>query len=278
MPNKILRQDVCRADNPLAPLRAPLAPPIPHAGGRESVGLVLVLHGYTDDDARAVARAAALMVHVVVVQNRIEDVRRTQWDASSYRLPVIGLSDPSFSCACATGAARLMSYADPPRWLLFSQADAVYGPDAIHDAIAMSRAHQSDAPYPPAVGPSGGYLHPWPAPGELRLMEYGRQGREAAPPDVEPVDWLAGYWLLVDAGAYRASGGWDPEYALYYEDTDLALRLASVGCRSIVAPGLAVEHGRSVTARREFGDARALLQEQSRARFLRLWAARCVEG
>jgi N-acetylglucosaminyl-diphospho-decaprenol L-rhamnosyltransferase len=50
---------------------------------------------------------------------------------------------------------------------------------------------------------------------------------------------------LYDRGAFEAVGGFDERIFLYYEDLDLALRLAAAGGRSRLAPGAAALHAYS---------------------------------
>ena len=61
------------------------------------------------------------------------------------------------------------------------------------------------------------------------------------------VDWLAGMFLLFRSDAYRAIGGFDEAYFLYYEDVDLCHRLRAAGRAVVYEPRAEVIHD----ARRE---------------------------
>ena len=63
---------------------------------------------------------------------------------------------------------------------------------------------------------------------------------------VQP-DWVAGLFMLLRSDAYRAVGGFDERYFLYYEDVDLCMRLRLEGWQIAWLPRVAVVHD----ARRE---------------------------
>jgi len=56
------------------------------------------------------------------------------------------------------------------------------------------------------------------------------------------VDWAAGMFLLFRSEDFRALGGFDDAFFLYYEDVDLCLRLWKAGRRVLACPQLAVVH------------------------------------
>jgi len=56
------------------------------------------------------------------------------------------------------------------------------------------------------------------------------------------VDWIAGMFMLFSADAYRAAGGFDEAYFLYYEDIDICRRLARSGKRVIFDPRAQIVH------------------------------------
>jgi len=58
------------------------------------------------------------------------------------------------------------------------------------------------------------------------------------------VDWVTGACQFVRRDVFAAMEGFDPEFFLYYEDVDLALRLAQHGHKTIYEPSLSVVHVR----------------------------------
>ncbi|MDM8083230.1 glycosyltransferase family 2 protein [Cellulomonas cellasea] len=57
-----------------------------------------------------------------------------------------------------------------------------------------------------------------------------------------PVDWALGAVLLVDRTCHDALGGWDESFFLYSEETDLCLRAADAGWRTVYTPHAEVMH------------------------------------
>ena len=65
------------------------------------------------------------------------------------------------------------------------------------------------------------------------------------------VDWVAGMFMLFRADAYRALGGFDESYFLYYEDVDLCRRLPAAGRSVIYQPASEVVHDARRASRRD---------------------------
>lgn len=64
--------------------------------------------------------------------------------------------------------------------------------------------------------------------------------------------WLAGCCLLVRAAALQESGLFDEQFFLYFEDTDLGLRLAEAGWPSSICPSVqALHYGHASLSRPE---------------------------
>lgn len=61
------------------------------------------------------------------------------------------------------------------------------------------------------------------------------------------VDWVAGMFMLFRSDAFRAAGGFDERFFLYYEDVDICRRLSSLGYGALYVPEATVIHD----ARRE---------------------------
>ncbi len=86
----------------------------------------------------------------------------------------------------------------------------------------------------------------------------------------QDVDWLVGAALLVRGEALAAVGGFDPQFFMYSEETDLCRRIRRAGWRVVYDPAAIVIHaeGRSsgqVSARRH------ILFNRSKVRYARKW-------
>ncbi len=56
------------------------------------------------------------------------------------------------------------------------------------------------------------------------------------------VDWVAGTCVMIRTQAFRAVGGFDERFFLYWEDADLCQRLRARGGRVVFVPSAVVEH------------------------------------
>lgn len=60
--------------------------------------------------------------------------------------------------------------------------------------------------------------------------------------DIVSAPWVAGMFLLIRASAFRAVGGFDDKFFLYYEDVDLCARLRKSGWKIRICPPVKVIH------------------------------------
>jgi N-acetylglucosaminyl-diphospho-decaprenol L-rhamnosyltransferase len=90
----------------------------------------------------------------------------------------------------------------------------------------------------------------WRHPGWSALRRYRFEGRPEAP---GPVDWLSGACLLVRRAAFDEVGGFDPLFFMYFEEADLARRLAGRGWETWYEPRAVVLHHRSRSADQDLG-------------------------
>jgi N-acetylglucosaminyl-diphospho-decaprenol L-rhamnosyltransferase len=69
-------------------------------------------------------------------------------------------------------------------------------------------------------------------------------GRYALQPNqsTSPVDWVAGMFMLFSTEDYKAIGGFDEKFFLYYEDVDICIRLWKSGRSVMVDPDVQVVH------------------------------------
>jgi N-acetylglucosaminyl-diphospho-decaprenol L-rhamnosyltransferase len=87
----------------------------------------------------------------------------------------------------------------------------------------------------------------YPTPAQLLSKSIGKDdGRYHLTPDplglAQPVEWVAGMFMLFRAEAFRDLGGFDEKFHLYYEDVDICARLWQAGWKVVVSPQATVVH------------------------------------
>lgn len=82
-----------------------------------------------------------------------------------------------------------------------------------------------------------------------------------------PVDWLTGACLFARRDVFLATGGFDPGFFLYYEDVDLARRIAGGGHRTFYEPAVDVVHVRPHHGRPPQPDIEAIVRASRRRYF-----------
>ena len=83
---------------------------------------------------------------------------------------------------------------------------------------------------------------------------------------LQEVDWIAGMFMLFRSEVFRAVGGFDEDYFLYYEDVDLCRRLHAAGRSVVYNPAVEVVHDARRASRRD--PRLALYHAASALRFL----------
>ncbi|MGY1671067.1 glycosyltransferase family 2 protein [Geodermatophilus sp. SYSU D00710] len=154
----------------------------------------------------------------------------------------------------------------PGRYALVANPDVRFEPDAVDELLAVAARWPRAATVGPAIRTPEGELYPsardlprlstgaghalfgWAWPGNPWTARYRRE-REA--PRERTAGWLSGSCFLVDLEAFRAVGGFDPGYFMYFEDVDLGERLGRAGYLHVYAPSAVVVHEGGHATRRE---------------------------
>lgn len=103
---------------------------------------------------------------------------------------------------------------------------------------------------------------------------YGRNGSPDDPEyaAVRDVDYCSAAALLVRRDLFERLGGLDPRYApAYYEDTDLAFGVRSLGARAVVQPKAVVVHHEGVSNGTDESTGTKRFQTVNRATFVAKW-------
>lgn len=143
-------------------------------------------------------------------------------------------------------------------WLVVANPDIEWAPgslDALLDhaarfprggAFGPAILEPSGEPYPSArrfpslfIGAGHAALSRiWPSNPWSRA--YRQEGDD--PEADRQTDWLSGACLLLRRAAFDSLGGFDESYFMFFEDVDLAWRLAERGCDSVYVPAAKVYH------------------------------------
>ena len=127
----------------------------------------------------------------------------------------------------------------------------------------------------PARGVVGEVLQKARNPFEAQAWAHGSLARLLA--RVVGPTWYTAACVLVRAEAFRAVGGFDEDFFMYFEDVDLCLRLEAAGWSLAQERGAIVYHAGGAASRSEVDD----LYRPSQLRYYRLhrprWESRLVE-
>jgi N-acetylglucosaminyl-diphospho-decaprenol L-rhamnosyltransferase len=176
-------------------------------------------------------------------------------------------------------AANLGAAAEPPpaqeEWILVANPDVVFEPGSLDVLVAAGGRWAAAGAFGPAIRTPEGQLYPsarafpslgrgvghavfgwwWPSNPWTRAYR-----NERGAPAEGPTGWLSGSCLLLRRGAFEDVGGFDPSYFMYFEDLDLARRLADAGWPSVHVPSAVVTHTGGHATQRDPAVARRMLR------------------
>lgn len=145
---------------------------------------------------------------------------------------------------------------------LLLNPDVKISVDAIRTLRDRVQAHPMDLVSPRILNAHGGV---WFAGGELDVSS-GRVRTSRDVPMDAPFSWLTGACLTVSRSLWTATGGFDPEYFLYWEDVDFSQRAKAAGGRLVVLKDVEVTH--DVGATQGVGKSTVYLRFNARNRLL----------
>jgi GT2 family glycosyltransferase len=185
----------------------------------------------------------------------------------------------NLAAAKASGEALLLLNADA--WLEAGALDLLAGKlsDRPDVGLVAPRLRYPDGrrqfSWSPARGFVGEVLQKARNPFEAQAWAHGSLARWLA--RVVGPTWYTAACVMVRAEAFRAVGGFDESFFMYFEDVDLCLRLSAAGWRLAQEPRAVVCHAGGVAGRSEVDD----LYRPSQLRYYRLhrpqWESRLVE-
>jgi N-acetylglucosaminyl-diphospho-decaprenol L-rhamnosyltransferase len=151
-------------------------------------------------------------------------------------------------------------------YAVIANPDVRFEPGSVDELLAAASRWPRAATLGPAIRTPEGELYP--SARDLPRLSTGvghalvgwawpanpwtaRYRRERETPRERPAGWLSGSCLLVDLTAFASVGGFDPGYFMYFEDVDLAERLARRGWLHVYVPTAVVVHEGGHATKRE---------------------------
>ncbi|WP_353809257.1 glycosyltransferase family 2 protein [Agromyces sp. SYSU T00194] len=214
---------------------------------------------------------------VVVADNASADADRTRGVVESAGASFVALPE---NLGYGAGIdAGIDAAAGAHEYLLIANPDLVLHEGAVARLIDAAQRHPDAAALGPRILAEDGSTYPsarrFPALGTgighavLSAFAPGNRfsRRYRADDDYEherTADWLSGSCLLVRADAYRAVGGFDHRFFMYFEDVDLGRRLVDAGWRNVYVPDAVATH---LGARSTSTNPRAMLHEHHRSAY-----------
>ncbi len=167
-------------------------------------------------------------------------------------------------------------------YLVVANPDVVFSAGSIDALLAATGRHPDGGAFGPLITTPDGVVYPsarhlpsigagighallgwwWPTNPWTRTYR-----QDAATPTERLAGWLSGSLLLLRRRAFDEVGGFDPGYFMYFEDVDLADRLARAGWRSVYCPTARVIHTGGHATERDPG-AMAAAHHRSAYRYL----------
>lgn len=97
---------------------------------------------------------------------------------------------------------------------------------------------------------------------------FGSYFRSYADHDIlSTVDWVSGSFMMIKKELFRSMGGFDEDFFMFSEDTDLCYRLAKSSYKNYYYPGFTIKHHDSSIASRDPGLREAMLWSSRRKYF-----------
>jgi len=142
------------------------------------------------------------------------------------------------------------------RWFCVLNPDIALPHDPFPHLLQQMQQHGAALAAPAVLSPAGALedsVRCFPTLGGLlrkgRGLHDGRYTFAVGDPPFE-ADWVAGMFMLFASEAYRAIGGFDEAFHLYYEDVDICVRLWHSGHKVLACPAVQVLHEAQRNSRR----------------------------
>ena len=164
----------------------------------------------------------------------------------NYRYQLVEI-DNDIPAGFASNHNKAYTYCDNHFFCILNP-DVVFRDNPFSSLLSAFDHEPSGVAAPIVINSSGGFedsARDFPTPFRLlRKLLFGEKG--LAEIDLhchfQPVDWVAGMFLLCRSSSFSLIGGLDEDFFLYYEDVDFSLRMWKSGLRVGLVPGAFIIH------------------------------------
>lgn len=197
---------------------------------------------------------ASGLLDCIVVDNASPD-RTTEVVASGHpwvRL-IASPRNLGYGRGCNLGFQRVVT-----PYALIMNPDVQIEPAVVERLVRLLEEHPKAGIAAPAtrIGagryqPAGGLPTPWSVASEAMGRAGSARGSSPILPGTAPhaTNWLCGAVMLVRSTMFRAVGGFDPRFFLYFEETDLCARMLRAGFELWTAGDVEASHVGSMSSR-----------------------------
>lgn len=157
---------------------------------------------------------------------------------------------------------------DGPEFVVVLNEDTELDPASMRAMVDYCRRHRDVGVVGPVIRGTDGNVQP----SYFRFPTVGEQFWSALRPGVERPNasgpgWLNGSCLVIRTAALREIGALDDGFFIFYEDTDLGIRLHRAGWRSVIDESATMlHHGHSTVSTPALGS--AMERQMIRSRYL----------
>lgn len=222
---------------------------------------VLILHWRGIEHTRACLESVCKLDYpncrTLVVDNGSDNNDGLTLKASFAQIECLRLPDNmGFAGGCNAGINYCLERGADYIWLLNNDAVAADNSLSllIDQAMVSERAGALGAALKEGNAHNGSTINEFSGRGVIDFVRAKTYIRGNLPTDPIVCDWLSGSNLLLNCQAVRQVGAFDERYYLYFEDTDLCLRLRNAGWDCVLVPGARVYHvgNASTTGNRKY--------------------------
>lgn len=219
------------------------------AGETIPIWVILVSYNQLEDLKRvlgALSRQERPPAGIVIVDNDSADgtVEWVKGNHSDIEL-ICSRQNLGFAAANNLGVARAIELG--AEWVLLLNTDTEPDPEFLGSFWDSVEAHPGYGAYQPPIVYGDGEII-WSAGGCLRpvtmLPESLRQGEKSDgyPYRLQEIEYVVGCAFLTTAAVWKATGGFWADLFMYYEDSELSLRIRQLGYRLACVPSVALVH------------------------------------